>query len=420
VVVINNDGTEEGKESIEKQLERFPVGKDRLSIIHSGSNLGWMGAHNLALKQCTTPYVCLLNDDVIFIPYHHEFWRELTRPLNDPRVGAVGPSSNFVMGTQNIHTVDLPSSFITTLLIGFCVVMRTDLIKHIGGLDETLPGGDDLDWSIRIRDAGYKLVVVRNAYLHHIGQQTGRRVKGDEWDSIRTQDITNNALIRKHGVQKWYDTYCARWEYLDSLVQIDTENDWYKDAVENAKALTGGRSSKGLSLGCGARSIDGTWGLDIKRPGEHGAGGNSFDGATPNITADAITLPVANNSLDYLTVAHLFEHLLNPFSALAEWDRVLRPGGVLIMTVPNQEKMNTIVLDYTHLHAYTPNYLTEILELCGWEVVGVEDIKRSGAFGVVARTPHGITAPPSLLPPPQLINTGDTHVGSNGLQLRHS
>ena len=108
VVVINNDGTEEGKVAIEEQLSRFPVDSSRLELIHSGSNLGWMGAHNLALESCSTPYVCLLNDDVIFPPYCREFWRELTLPLNNPKIGATGPSSNFVMGSQNIHNVDLP------------------------------------------------------------------------------------------------------------------------------------------------------------------------------------------------------------------------------------------------------------------------------------------------------------------------
>jgi len=201
VVVINNDSADSGKKAIDELVESYPV--ENVRVLHAESNLGWMAAQNLALKECETEYVMLLNDDVVFMPYDLTFMKRLTSHFENDKVGAVGPVSNFVMGSQNLWNISLPVHHTTTLLIGFCVAMRTDLIRDIGGLDETLPGGDDLDWSIRIRDTGYDLVVDRTCYLHHIGQQTGRRVKSD-WDSLNSQDLTNNALIRRHGVRKWY------------------------------------------------------------------------------------------------------------------------------------------------------------------------------------------------------------------------
>ena len=200
VRVINNDPS--GGIYVEEICQKF-VG---VEVIHGGGNIGWMGAHNLALKTCTTPLVCLLNDDVVFLPCDDgDFFERLTAYFSDPKVGATGPSSNFGMGGQNLWGIEYPNVYESTLLIGFCVVMRTDLIKEIGGLDETLPGGDDFDWCIRIRDAGYKLIVDRTCFLHHIGNQTGGRLHND-WDGVVHQENTVNAIVRKHGVRKWHDT----------------------------------------------------------------------------------------------------------------------------------------------------------------------------------------------------------------------
>lgn len=205
--IINND---QHKMAVDELIQKLEV--DNVEVIHAGGNKGWTGAHNLALKECTTPYVCLLNDDVLFLPSQKGFWNSLCGLFSEPSVGAVGPISNFVMGSQNAWNLKHPMLHETTLLIGFCVVMRTELIKEIGGLDETLPGGDDFDWSIRIRQAGYRLMVDRMCYLHHIGRQTGHRVRPG-WDGVAHQEITMNALIRKHGVREWYQTQQSRaWE----------------------------------------------------------------------------------------------------------------------------------------------------------------------------------------------------------------
>jgi SAM-dependent methyltransferase len=46
-------------------------------------------------------------------------------------------------------------------------------------------------------------------------------------------------------------------------------------------------------------------------------------------------LPLAADSLDAVVAASVFEYVLDPAAVLAECARVLRPGGVLVCTVPN-------------------------------------------------------------------------------------
>ena len=52
--------------------------------------------------------------------------------------------------------------------------------------------------------------------------------------------------------------------------------------------------------------------------------------------ADAVELPVAQASLDFLIASHVLEHLPFPLSALKAWYRTLAPGGVLLLKVPDK------------------------------------------------------------------------------------
>ena len=52
--------------------------------------------------------------------------------------------------------------------------------------------------------------------------------------------------------------------------------------------------------------------------------------------ADARALPIADGTLDYLCSSHVLEHLPDPIAALHEWHRVLRPGGMLYLVVPDK------------------------------------------------------------------------------------
>ena len=52
--------------------------------------------------------------------------------------------------------------------------------------------------------------------------------------------------------------------------------------------------------------------------------------------SDARTLPLPDDTLDYLVSSHVLEHLPDPIAALHEWHRVLRPGGLLYLVVPDQ------------------------------------------------------------------------------------
>lgn len=66
------------------------------------------------------------------------------------------------------------------------------------------------------------------------------------------------------------------------------------------------------------------------------------------------TLPYGDQEFDYITCVEGLEHIENPQQAIREFRRLLRPGGHLIVTVPNilniEERMKWL------LHGYTSHF----------------------------------------------------------------
>jgi len=52
----------------------------------------------------------------------------------------------------------------------------------------------------------------------------------------------------------------------------------------------------------------------------------------------ACQLPFHDHSLDFVAASHVLEHVANPVAALAEWYRVVRPGGLIYLVVPDRRK----------------------------------------------------------------------------------
>lgn len=54
----------------------------------------------------------------------------------------------------------------------------------------------------------------------------------------------------------------------------------------------------------------------------------------PDIIGDIHNLPLANNSVDAIVCLAVLEHVENPFKAMTEIYRVLKPGGFCLITIP--------------------------------------------------------------------------------------
>jgi SAM-dependent methyltransferase len=73
---------------------------------------------------------------------------------------------------------------------------------------------------------------------------------------------------------------------------------------------------------------------------------------------EAHPLPFRTAAFDALFAGELIEHLADPGAGVAEFRRVLRPGGTLILTTPNRLRLANLV-DRSE-RPYSPDHLSEL------------------------------------------------------------
>ncbi len=92
--------------------------------------------------------------------------------------------------------------------------------------------------------------------------------------------------------------------------------------------------------------------------------------------ADIQNMPIVpDEGYDSAICLEVLEHVPDPFRAAQEIYRVLKPGGVLIATVPHLSRLHDVPYDY---YRYTKYGLQYLLAQAGFEVV--ELVERGGIF----------------------------------------
>ncbi|HEY2946274.1 MAG TPA: class I SAM-dependent methyltransferase [Vicinamibacteria bacterium] len=76
------------------------------------------------------------------------------------------------------------------------------------------------------------------------------------------------------------------------------------------------------------------------------------------VVAGAHPLPFRDEAFDAVFAGELIEHLVDPRQGLAEFNRVLHGGGVLILTTPNRLRLANVV-DRSE-RPYSPDHLSEV------------------------------------------------------------
>ena len=152
---------------------------------------------------------------------------------------------------------------------------------------------------------------------------------------------------------------------------------------------------RGLDIGCGHRKTSPNCiGIDITPRGSEGKNGCvAGQVSEANVCASGDDLHMfADGEMDFIVARHNLEHYVDPVKALQEWRRVLRSGGVIALVLPDERCVDTISLDPTHKHVFTPESIRRLLELVeGFEIVRLEEIIHQYSFLCVCRktTPAG-------------------------------
>jgi GT2 family glycosyltransferase len=220
ILVIDNGSTDGSIEFLERE---FPG----VSMLSLKSNSGFAAGCNIGIRHAVAhdaEYVLLLNNDTTVAP---DFLREALAALQaDSSIGAVCPKIYFAeppdmfwyagadfsgwtaftkhrgWRTLDRGQFDVPEEI--TQATGCAMLIRCSVLSDVGLLDEQFWAyAEDLDWSIRFRNKGYRLVFAPKARVwHHCGATV--KFMGSGSQAIRQFFSTRNMLFvaRKH--LHWY------------------------------------------------------------------------------------------------------------------------------------------------------------------------------------------------------------------------
>lgn len=145
-----------------------------------------------------------------------------------------------------------------------------------------------------------------------------------------------------------------------------TRKELYKAISDKAPLFKG----KLIDLGCGTKPyahefmhVNEYIGLDIEQSGNHDT--KSYI----DIFYDGKTFPLENDSVDGVFSSETFEHIFNLEEIIAEINRVLKKGGLLLATCPFLWPEHEVPYDYAR---YTSFAIKNLLERHGFEILAYE------------------------------------------------
>lgn len=249
VIVVDN-GSTDGSAAMVRSA--FPWAQ----VIESGGNPGYAAANNLALRAAgfaSTPapaaHVLLLNPDTVVPP---GALAALVGCLEaEPDLGAVGPklvlgdgsldracrrgfptpavsfyrlsglarlfpdSPRF--GRYNMTFLDPDQPADVDSVVGACMLVRGAAVAQVGLLDERFwMYGEDLDWALRLKQAGWRVGYRPSVVVHHVKRAASR-----------------------HSARARFEFTRAMWLFYDKHYRAAAA--WWVDgAVRIALALRGG------------------------------------------------------------------------------------------------------------------------------------------------------------------------------------
>ncbi len=134
------------------------------------------------------------------------------------------------------------------------------------------------------------------------------------------------------GVQRMFDRVAPRYDLANTVFSLGQDRGW-RQAAARATGLAAGEVAVDVACGTGALARE----LQAVAPGAVVAGLDFSQEmlkraeGVPVAAGDALQLPLADASVDAVTIAFGLRNLPEPGQGLLEFRRVLRPGGRLVV-----------------------------------------------------------------------------------------
>lgn len=259
VGVIDNGSAkqecQECREYMDELRREYPAAE--LLFFSADKNLGFSGGNNVVIKEFMKrddiTHICLLNSDVILTDYWLDYLIEKDCDVIGPVTNAAGNEQTIEIDYQLKNTDDPDAVFTpvnefaakrcmcyrnyvvdTDLVTFFATVFKRTVIENVGLLDEQFyPGSyEDDDYCVRILNAGFRIAIARDCFLHHFGSGSFARLNMEERKNIGN---INRERFEKKWKCRWED---RTWRLLESCRQdMDfllkkSDQIWARDQID--------------------------------------------------------------------------------------------------------------------------------------------------------------------------------------------
>lgn len=228
IIVVDNNSTDDTKLFLEDQ--------DDIKVIFNESNVGFPMGCNIGIANAEETYdILLLNNDTIVTK---NWLSNLKKCLySDEKIGAVGAVSNNGANLQGVdftyndfdemqnlasknNISDVKKWEEKVCLIGYCLLIKREVMDQLNGLDEGYTPGyiEDNDLSLNIIKLGYRLMLCHDSFIHHY---LGTSFRKDE-DKFNKIILKNRDYFEK----KWnFNVFTFDSTKNNSIFLADSPND---------------------------------------------------------------------------------------------------------------------------------------------------------------------------------------------------
>ncbi len=234
-------------------------------LYRSEEATGYTYAANRGLRVSSADFVVLLNSDTVVSAQWID--RMILCARSDEQIGVVGPLSN-TASWQSVPKLEENGDWATNklpagvsvhdmaelvakysgqvypdmpFLNGFCLLIRRSLIEDIGLFDEDVFGqgyGEEDDFALRAREAGWKLALADDVYIYHAQSKS---YSNDLRKKLGKQAFEK--LKSKHGeeyVKEGVD-FCHKIRVLEGIRALNGVVLEREETIEKGKAIYAGK-----------------------------------------------------------------------------------------------------------------------------------------------------------------------------------
>ncbi len=202
IIVVDN-ASQDG--SVAMIRSQFP----KVQLIVNDQNHGFARGNNMALSRSRGSLVMLLNPDTVVLP--NAFERLIDCILGNPEIGMVGPAiltatsmispvgarylprlkADLLLQALSLRSIPKMGEFLSRRLSypydlkitqeveaisGACMLVRRAALTNVGYLNtNTFHYGEDIEWCLRFRRKGWKVVYVADAKIIHYGGESSKQ-----------------------------------------------------------------------------------------------------------------------------------------------------------------------------------------------------------------------------------------------------